>query len=57
MLLLKRLATGIVLFLPLLLVFYIGSLTVGGMIAGAMASTEQQATDFNSGYNVGYTAG
>lgn len=58
MLFLKRLATSLVLFVFLFVVLYIGSLAVGGGIAGARAGREHpEVKDFKSGYEAGQQAG
>src|ERR1043166_2499228 len=58
MLLLKRLATAFVLFLLLFLFLFIGSLAVGGAIAGLRAHRDNsEAKDFLSGYEAGQKVG
>ena len=58
MLLLKRLATAFVLFLFLFLFLFIGSLAVGGAVAGLRAHSDNpEAKDFRSGYEAGQKVG
>src|ERR1017187_7868557 len=58
MLLLKRLGTAFILFLVLFVILFIGSLAVGGGIAGARAGRGYSGTkDFQSGFEVGQQAG
>ena len=57
MLFLKRFVTTVVLFPFLFLVLSIGTLTIGGAVLGAKAASEQKATGFESGRNIGRKAG
>jgi hypothetical protein len=58
MLLIKRLATTLVLFVILFVMFFMGSLVVGGAIAGARSGgANPDAKDFQSGFEAGQKAG
>lgn len=58
MLLLKRLATAALIFVPLFSFLFLAPLAVGGAIAGVRAQDQDgQARDFESGYEVGRSAG
>ena len=53
----KRLATFLVLLVILFPFFYIGTLAVGGGIAGARAAKSQGTKDYQSGFEAGRQAG
>jgi hypothetical protein len=56
MLLIKRLGTCVVLFLALFMVAYVGSMGVGGGIAGARDANNRQAQG-SSGFQEGFNSG
>lgn len=55
---LKRLATAVLLFVPLFGFLFLAPLALGGAISGVRAQAKnRQARDFESGYHVGRNAG
>ena len=59
MLFIKRLLTAVVLFGMLFMITYVGTMAVGGGMAGAKATNglDTNNTRFNQGYQVGVQAG
>ena len=57
MLLIKRLLTAATLFVIVMAICFVGTLAVLGGIAGAKATTDAKATDYQTGYAVGHEAG
>jgi hypothetical protein len=57
MTLIFRFVTGVVLFAVLFVVFYIGSLVVGGGMAGVHLAAESGAQTYQGGYDIGREAG